>query len=241
MGLIKMDKIDANSKSELLGKLRAIDITVPRRNAGRSTEHTEKSAIATFMISMVNADRFEFPISIIHRDRPDFLLLTANTSVGIECTEAIPEQLAWAQALMAEHFPDGFYEPGFFRWGSPIRTKDEILAILTKSQEELHGEPVYGNGIEKDWANWMNENICHKTEKMNSSGYEIFDRNHLLIYDNLTKPWNDLAKATKLLHGKLKPLWAMDTLHFNRIIIETRNYFVGITPLEIELDEIEKV
>jgi len=235
-----MDRIDASSATELIEKLRSIDISVPRRTMGRKTEHTERYAIVNFLISRVSERQYKYPISIIHRDKPDFLLQTARNSIGIECTEAIPKQLAWAQALMAEHFPDGLYEPEFFRWNSPIRTKAEMMELLSKSQKKLHGVPVYGDGIEKDWANWMHKSICSKTEKLNSPGFEVFERNQLLIYDNLPKAWNNLNKASAILFEKLKRLWTENVLQFNRVIIETRNYYVEITPLEIELFKIEE-
>lgn len=236
-----MERIDTNSSAELLKILSGIDISVPIRIKGRTTEDVEKYAIVRLLITYLNADRLEFPLSLSHRDKPDFLLLNGSHQIGIECTESIPEQYAWAHALWEEYFPDGFFQPSFFKWSAPQRSREEIIEILSKSQNKLHGSGWTGDGVEIDWANWMFECINIKTEKLNSNSFNTFESNYLLIYDNLPQVNNDLNKSTKFLFEKLNVLWKEKALHFDKIIIDSRNSLIGITTDYIENVQIPNI
>ena len=235
-----MDNIYGNSDADLIEKLREINIAVPRRTEGRTTEDVERSSIVRLLLTYTNENRLEYPLSLVHSDAPDFHLQSGQHSIGIECTESIPEQLAWAQSIFEQEFPDGFFEPEFFRWGSPKRTREDIIEILTKSQNKLHGAGWIGNSVERDWSKWMSECVVAKTEKLNTSKFEAFDQNHLLVYDNLPQASIDLNLATKLLLDELNILWRNDVLHFNRILIETGDELLDITPLTVEQYSIPK-
>lgn len=48
-----METIQANSRLELIDVLKSIDITVPQRTKGRTTEHTERYSIVQYLRTLV--------------------------------------------------------------------------------------------------------------------------------------------------------------------------------------------
>ncbi len=179
---------------------------------------------------------FNFPLTIVHRDKPDFELLQPEFSIGIEITKATSEQFEWAVALRDKHFPDAFLDLSHFKWGAPQKSKKEILKILEVSQYRLTGPEMYGYQIENEWAKGIHECLSIKTQKLNGKEFNSFDKNWLLIYDNLrTAGFNDQIAAECLL--KLLGTYWQDRsehrLKFDRILIESGKYFLLITEAEL--------
>jgi hypothetical protein len=125
----------------------------------------------------------------LHQDRPDFQISFNNKNIGIEHTQAIPEQLAKALAILDKCFPDtAIIEPEFFNWDSPRRSKKEIKKIITESQIALHGNGYYGKSAEVSWIKRIKNCIEHKTKKLNNPKFKKYKENWLLIYDNQSSP-----------------------------------------------------
>lgn len=168
-----------------------------------------------------------------HRNRPDFALLLGQLKYGIECTEAIPKQMAWAMALWEKYFSGGYFESEFFRWGSPVRTKQEIMEILTRSQSELHGGAWFGKSVEKEWATWIFDCINGKLDKLNNQTFKKYNNNYLLIYDNLPQAVNNVSLAAKLLEELLKEYWKKENIIiFNKIYVESKDFMVEFSENE---------
>lgn len=123
---------------ELLQALRGIDISVPGRTDGRTTDHTEAWTICRLLSTLSASGDLKFPVSLQHRDRPDFCLTDAVGQVGIEVTEAIPKQYAAYSALAEREFPGALLEPSHFRWGAPVLSSDEMRALLKKTGVRVH-------------------------------------------------------------------------------------------------------
>lgn len=225
-----MKEYSFNNIQEVNTFLESIDISVPGRNEGRKTEHTERYSIISFLLKTKNEVFTDFPAKLIHYDKPDFRILTKKISIGIEVTESIPEQLARANYLLDHHFPNGgLLEPVFFGWDAPERTNDEIIEILKKSNERLIGQPSYGNSIEVKWMRGIYDCIKNKTQKLNKDDFEKYSKNWLLIYDNQTRIFLDsnylLVEFPSVLNEYFN-----DTINiiFDKIIIETGNDFYFI-------------
>jgi hypothetical protein len=214
------------NKIEFDNNIKKIDISVPLRSRGRKTEHTERYSLVSFLQNFIDDKYFNFPLKIIHRDKPDFLIESFINNTGIEFTESIPEQLARAQAILEEHFPNGHLEPSFFKWDTPERTKSEILEILKKSQERLIGQGYTGHQIEEEWSKGIVECIINKTVKLNKNGFDTFDKNWLLIYDNQTRAFLDKEYVSNKINLLLSDYWKDNQdIKFEKIFIESGNYF----------------
>ena len=137
----------------LRSALQSIDITVPLRTEGRKTGHTERWIICRLLSTLDKEQRLRFPLSVRHRDKPDFAVVHDSFNVGVEATEAISQQYAAYSALAEREFPDVLLEPGHFRWGSPKRSPDEMRELLGRGR--LTASPWVGDRPEREWAQYM--------------------------------------------------------------------------------------
>jgi hypothetical protein len=106
MSVSPSDPLVLKSKGELLDYLKLQDVAVPARTQGRTTQHCERCATFRLLATLATADHFAYPMTMIHRDRPDFLLWFADRDVGLEFTEALSREEAEIDAL-AEHMTHG--------------------------------------------------------------------------------------------------------------------------------------
>ncbi len=198
-------------------KLRAIDITVPHRTEGRKTPHTERWVICRLLSTLNRHSRLAFPVSVTHRDKPDFLLIQSSLKVGIEVTEAISEQYAEFSALAEREFPDDLLDPGHFRWGSPRKTVEEMRIIIR--QGCLTAPPWVGERPEEEWALFMESIVRTKLMKLKHHDFSKFTENWLVIYNNLPIPNVHLQKASFHLLPKIAFMWNVIP-GFDRVYIE---------------------
>jgi hypothetical protein len=224
-----MRKYTFNNKSDVDAFLKDIDIDVPLRSKDRKTGYTENYSIADFILQAKNEIFTDFPVELFYSGKPDFRIISAKHSIGIEVTEAIPEQLARAIYLSELHFPQGIIEPEFFGWDAPERTEDEILEILKKSNEMLIGNGFSGDSIEENWVNGIYDCVIKKTEKLNNKGFEKFTNNWLLIYDNQTGSFlKQVAISNKVPFVFENYFNEPEILIFDKIIIDSGKYFYVI-------------
>lgn len=220
-----------SSAEELFEFLRHIDISVPARTEGRLSDHTETWTGARLLSTLANAHRLQYPLSVVHRDRPDLLLHMIQRKVGAEITEAVGKQYSDYCALAEREFPDAVLEPAQFRWGSPHRTVEQLRAMLRSSS--LTAPAWIGDAPEREWAFFMQDAVNKKLGKLSSEGFAKFDQNWLAIYDNLPKPKISIGKALSFLLPLLNDSWS-STPHFDEIFIEHHQAFIRITKDAVE-------
>ena len=99
-------KLSAETPAELLSKLAEVEISVPLQTEGRSNEHRERYMTARLLATLADSSHLVFPLTLEHREKPDFSLNFPDRAIGIECVEAIPEEWAQIQAIRERDFPD---------------------------------------------------------------------------------------------------------------------------------------
>jgi len=196
----------AANSTELRSALQSLDISVPLRTEGRTTEHTETWAICRLIATLVESNLVAYPASVQHRDRPDFLVQFGETQIGVEVTEVISEQYAAYSALAEREFSDVFLEPGHFRWGAPKLTTDGMRSLL--HQDQLSSSPWVGDSAEREWALYIQSTVESKLLKLAKPGFSHFSNNWLSIYDNLPLCHIDLEKALSFLQSTLADIWS---------------------------------
>ena len=211
---------------ELFATLREIDISVPARIDGRTTDHTETWTIARLLSTLAKADRLAFPLSVTHRDRPDILLQSENAKIGVEITEAISQQYAAYCALAEREFPDVFLEPAHFRWGAPSLTAEEMRELLRQSQRTSEG--WVGDRAAREWALFIQSIVDTKLVKLARTDFGKFDENWLAVYDNLPLPNVHLTNATAFLRPLLQDRWSRK-LGFDVLFVEHGPVIARIT------------
>ena len=222
-------KFTATSKHELLDYLSKQDITVPDRIDGRKSEHCERWAGFRFLATWATADLLSYPLYVIHRnkpDRPDFLILSDSWEIGVECTEAVPQEWAETDAQASHMEVSGLLPMDSFKLSTPKRTYDE--------RRELILNPHLGCGFaggepEQEWMEWMMIAIHKKTIAFNKPEFKKCDINRLLIYDNACLPNANTSTAAALLAVKLGEYWK-ESSRYDCIAIDDGNHLVRLCP-----------
>ena len=212
-----MEDITANNSAELILALTSIDISVPPRNEGRTTEHCERWSICRWLSTINALKEIDFPLRVTKREKPDFQVCAGARVWGVEVTEAVPTDFARASALAAREIQDALIDISRFKYGE-TKTLEEIRNIL--NQKKLTGEGWAGDSAERDLANAVRSVTDLKTAKLRKRDFVKYPRNVLLIYDNMPLP--HLNHDTVAVHcaDRLADYWA-EELCFDAIFLES--------------------
>lgn len=190
----------ADNAAELRGRLAELDIDVPARSQGRRNHHVERYCIA-HLLATLPVDQFSFPLILAHSDKPDFLLTMAGAEVGIEHTEAVPENVARANFLRERGLgPDVYFTPHATP-GEPRKTADELRREIEADEP---GPAWCGDSPEREWAAAMAHHVREKIPKATADGFARLPINWLIVYDNWPLPTIAYPKAA----SHLEPLLA---------------------------------
>lgn len=189
-----------NNDTELESALRSIDISVPRRSEGRTKGHTECYAIANMFSSLLGKSQLSYPLELIQRERPDFLLKSNGVEIGIEHTEAVPQNDAHKTVLRDK--VDG-PEVHFISHNQPGEAKQSAKELIEEIQANHSGSGWAGDSVEREWSEAMHYFVKKKMETIAKEGFEKFKQNWLLIYDNWSLPALDRETAAQFLFPKL--------------------------------------
>ncbi len=188
-----MLSIHAKAPCELRAKLRDINPQVPRRTEGRRTEDCETWVSCHFLTAISKTDLLGYPLCIMSRDKPDLTLSSPSERTGIELTEAVSSNQARVDAY-SEHndieelihvplYPAPLYPAGEEKFSQ------QRIENIARNQDPRQLYPLMGDRIERNWVKVMLYFARKKVEKFTKPGFEKYDRNWLLIYDN----WTPLA------------------------------------------------
>ncbi len=224
----KMRDINANSLSQLHDQLRKFDISVRSRSEGRKTEHTEQWCICRLLATMSEHQELHYPVCMHHRDpdRPDFEIKSGENVIGIEVTEAVPQNLTSTDALAEQEGIDGVLDLSKYNLGDDKKPAKELRNILANDERG----PGWGdNGPEKGWARDIWLKCKEKTSKLRDPGFTMFPENWLLIRDELPYIVRKPEVARPLLSDHLKPYWN-ETGVFNAIVVDCGQEIIKVTP-----------
>lgn len=216
-------EIMAESASSLLDQLSILDINVPPRTKGRTQEHTERYTAAHLLSAIATTDLLDYPLIFKHRDKPDFSLSMNAETLGIEHTEAVPENHAHRTALREKgHGPSTYFEPPS-RIGERKKSRRELL---TEIECNHPGSPWMGDSVEREWAEAMHHFAMNKAQIALSPGFDRFPRQWLLIYDNWPVPAVDVEDAGNHLHTLLAAESIFEC--FEKVFIMTERVFCEV-------------
>lgn len=223
----------ANNESELESVLRSIDISVPRRSGGRTKKHTERYAIAHMLSALLGKDQLSYPLELIQRERPDFLLKASGVHIGIEHTEAVPQNEAYKTVLRDK--VDG-PEVHFISHHQPGEPKKPAKELIEEIQANNSGPGWAGDSVEREWSEAMFHFVKSKIETLAKEGFEKFELNWLLIYENWNLPALDREKAVQFLLLKIIKSNCYD--NFDSVYIITGNLVCDFSSTGIVQHEI---
>jgi hypothetical protein len=207
--------ISARTLEDLLRQLKAIDISVPPIEKGRSTQDCERWSICRLLATIAKSKALSFPIKLQKRERPDFCLQAGQKLIGIEFTEAIQPNYARVRVLPEARLEKSIIDPSLFKWGAPKKSLEELRSIA--SQTQLTGPGWEGNAMEDEWSQTIIDIASKKTSKLNSDGFARYIEDWLLVYDNLDS--GDLDLSCSYLKSDLQEYWSPES--FNSVFVET--------------------
>lgn len=220
-----MGDIYACSKDELEVVLRSVDIAVPPRTEGRTTEDCERWSICRLLSTLNDGSVLSFPLRLTKREKPDFQVCLGQEIWGIEVTEAIPADYAKASALAEKENPNALIEISLFKFGD-AKSLDEIRQII--NQAKLIGDGWAGDAAERELAEAIRCVVESKTRKLRASTFDKYPQNVLVIYDNMPLPHLDHDSIVVHCADQLKDYWSQQ-LVFDVIYIESRDTIFQIT------------
>lgn len=176
-----MESFHASSSEFLLRTLGKKIVPVPPRTK-RTTYHTENWVTCYFLVAVAESDLLQYPLCVEPGDRPDLVLSSQSGKVGIEITEAVPEDRVQVDKYSERNRISG---PRFIPQYRVCenRPKKEIEDIA-KGRGQDQDRPLMRDQIEENWIEAMTYRVKCKAEKFASQGFAKHDRNWLLIYDN---------------------------------------------------------
>ena len=223
---------EALTTSEMEKALAETNIAVPKRTSGRTKEHMERYTIAHLLSMLMKADLITYPVKLIHRDRPDFMLSMGNRRIGIEHTEAISQNEAHKAVLRQRGYgPETWYISRTLP-GEPRKQHKKLIKEIKANDP---GDGWEGNSPETEWADAM---FCFVKDKLNTikkNGFERFDEDWLLMYDNWTLPAPEVREAAPLFFEAVQQTSALQK--FKRIFVMTEQIFCEISAIGFRVYE----
>ncbi len=190
--------IEANSESELLERLASLETVVPARSKGRTKDHTERYAVAHLVSTLAKAGEIAYPMVLERRERPDFRLTMGGANFGIEHTEAISQNDAYKDSIRQEgHGPNGYW----LSHSAPGERTKKRSELLEEIQADVPGPGWAGDSVEREWAAGMVYFVKTKLTELQKPGFERFDNDWLLIYDNFCLPSVERERASEYLRS----------------------------------------
>lgn len=208
------------SPADLRAQLEAIDISVPLVTEGRTKEHREQFMMARFLATTSTTGRLTFPLTLVHGEQPDFVLTFANLKTGVECVEAVPEELYQIEVLRENQYPEAMNFGQQFKPGEENFSWDEKHAIASGHQS---GPPWMPATAKRNWLSAMEYVVAGKTAKLRNGNYASHGSMWLLVRDEWPNSLQfypeRLREAAAELAPKLAPMLAEPA--FKAIFIDT--------------------
>lgn len=226
--------IDACSKSDLLLRLAAIDIAVaPLGTEGRTKKHVERWSVLRLLSTLARYEQLTYPLQVRSGDRPDYLVSAPSGTIGIEVTEAVPTNWAWASARRRKQNYETFVMLERFTPGEARRTPEAIEQI---AQGRKPGSTWVGNAIEQQFAEVMLHSSIEKKKAFGKPGFKTCSSNWLIIYKHWPLPSLDESLGAKHFSQRLMEL--REPLPFEKVFVECWKTFWefsdgSVTSLEI--------
>ena len=178
-----MNTFDATSLSELRDNLRANDVRVPVRTKRRTCMLNEREiwVACRFLATAGDKRLLEFPLRVEPRDSPDLVVTMPSGRIGIEITEAVPNDERRVIDYSESMGLDNCRIVPPYRVDDPLRSRAEVEKIAKGDGPCL---PQMGDSIERNCNEAILHRIVKKVEDFAKPGFTKHPRNWLLVHDN---------------------------------------------------------
>lgn len=122
--------------------------------------------IARFLST--RASELSFRLKVEHSDGPDFLLTTGSRLVGIECVEAVTQELYKIEIIREKESPNSMNFGQKFKPGERSFNRKEKRQIASG---EITGPPWMPESAKQNWTAAMEYFVGSKTAKLRKGNY----------------------------------------------------------------------
>lgn len=185
--------LSARTFEELHDCLPRLNVKVPPHPAPRGDTPELYSIVR--LLASIPLSPTDFPLQLVKSESPDFALQLGGRSIGIEHTEAVPENAVHESKLRAAQ-GGGAYLIRAAVAGEPRKSRKQLLEEIAANR---YPPPMMGDSVERSWVLAMLHFIEKKIAVAQKPGYTDHDEQWLAIYDNWTAPALDRQHAVTLL------------------------------------------
>ncbi|WP_426119392.1 hypothetical protein [Pseudomonas sp. DSP3-2-2] len=198
---------DFMTRMHLLGSM---DTTVQSRHEKGPVNRKDQAEIHTIVNALKLGLNLPIPLPacVIHSDRPDVVIKSAKASIGIEIVEAVSETTA-----AMDHERAKLSNAAEFHWarkqvpGEIQKTAREVRELVFNNDP---GDGFIGDGA-VEWAEAIAHFVQRKMEIVSKPGFQRFEQNWLLVYDNWREPTRNPKEASIVLQRMLNDMTAFCT------------------------------
>ena len=216
--------LEADNPRKLMQALSRLDITVPPRSKGRTKEHTERYAVAYLLSTLGHRAGLVYPLRLVRRDRPDFLLCMAGHRIGIEHTEAVPQNEAHKLFLREKGNGPRIHFVPRAKHGEARKSRKQLICEIEQNDP---GRGWEGDTAEQEWTEAMSYFVQRKAAKLEEPGFDRFEKDWLLIYDNWPFPHVRSEVAGEVLYDLLGRTAGIEK--FDRVFILRGHHLCDIS------------
>jgi len=206
-----------------MNMLNSIDTAVQARHEKNSVARKNQAEIFTIVNALKLGQELPIPLPawVIHSDRPDVVIYSAKTRIGVEIVEAVSETTAAMDCERARlpNAPE-------FHWamkqlpGEKKKAAEEIRKLVFS---DAPGDGFVGTGAD-EWAAAIAHFVRRKIGTASKPGFQRFEQNWLLVYDNWREPTRDVEKANATLQNLLNDMTAFCTFDLVLVLDDEHLY-----------------
>lgn len=201
------NEFTVGNRAQLAELLDTIDITVPQRSRGRTTEHRERYCIVKYLRHLGENHLLEFPLTVIknqpgHRS-PDFIARSQPTGqIGIEHTDAAPESYQKAEAIMELEPNVVGLNVSYYAANPEISTIEDLKKGFIYTGGIVKGRGWLNDEAERQWVDFIAAAIRAKEEKISAGSYDPCNGYDVIVYDNTPVQGIHYVKALAILRAQ---------------------------------------
>lgn len=206
--------------------LRAFAADVATGTLFSSHHPEEQRALASCLPSLSQRIAFQFPLTIIHRDKPDFLLVFQDRCISVEVVRFLSSARAHATTT-ARRLGIGFI-PTRYDFGSPTRTREQMeQSLVALSVGLTDWRPIF----DRQYVEEILRLVQEKKQKVLIESTVDAAEHWLLIEDEHDMSDLQIDYVIRASLDGLQPHWASQP-HFSRILLLSRPLLVDMNTTE---------
>lgn len=156
-----------------------------------SKKYRERADLDALLRRLGELESFR-PDSIVHTDKPDFIITAQDRVIGVETTRSEPEEYFRALHIQATKFPERWVNTTHFKSRQTRRTNQELERSMGVNALLQPGRSPETGMLE--WVERIQAALNSKRLKFNQADYRKSEENWLLIHEHFALPNDEFTR-----------------------------------------------